>query len=493
MPTRPVKAKVSRPALMESIEPRQLLATTPFAVKVNFQPQGTATVSGYQADYGYTYAARGNGFTYGWSADNRANARDRNNTRSPNQAYDTFNCITTGGNTLKWELSVPSGTYSVRVIAGDPSYDMGPGISAEGITVVNGKTSSSNRWLDGTRSVTVSDGKLTLTGVNAASRNAINWVEVTQVTDPVAEVNWPSVSEWHTVTLSPIPRFEAHGVSYAGKLYLFGGWIDSSFNSTTRVDVYDPAKNTWTRLKDMAAPETHAGTALDEKNGILYWVAGHRGKYPSVPSDEVWTYKFSTDTWTKLNVTLPQKMGANTCQIVNGKLHSFGGNEADRRTNTDKHYVLDLANIGDGFTEAAPLPSPRDHMTSFVINGSIYAVGGEFGHDIIHDQQKILQRYDEKTDTWIRLADCPIAKSHAESSIFELNGKIIWAGGQIEPQAPTDNVVQYDPATNKWTTLAPLPAKRQGTTVQLVGDYFVFSIGGYATSQPQRTTWVAHV
>jgi kelch-like protein 1/4/5 len=84
----------------------------------------------------------------------------------------------------------------------------------------------------------------------------------------------------------------------------------------------------------------------------------------------------------------------------------------------------------------------------------------------------------------------PGEKSHAESSAFVWNGQIYLAGGQTNPQAPTKSVWRYNPSTNKWTTLASLPASRQGTVVQKVGNYLVFTTGGIATNQPQKDTWV---
>ena len=306
-----------------------------------------------------------------------------------------------------------------------------------------------------------------------------------------ARLGWPATSAWKVAAPSPIRRFESYGFSYGGKLYIMGGWADQNFDSTTRVDVYDPARNTWTRLHDMQAPETHAGVAVDAVRGVVYFVAGHRGKYPSVPTRELWRYTIATDSWTKLHAVLPYPMGANNAALVGNELHSFGGNYYDRVTNTPDHFVIDLRNVDGGFTKKKPFPSARDHLAHVVIGDKILAVGGEFGHDKIHDQQSLLHYFDSTADRWVRLANMPVPKSHAESSTFLLDGKIIFAGGQSSPQVPTSSVYAYDPATNHWSALASLPAARQGTTVQKVGDYFVVAVGGVQTYQPQNTTWVA--
>ena len=61
--------------MIEPVEPRQYLS---FAAHINFQPASAAVPAGYVADAGNAYAARGNGLTYGWTANNLANAIDRN-------------------------------------------------------------------------------------------------------------------------------------------------------------------------------------------------------------------------------------------------------------------------------------------------------------------------------------------------------------------------------------------------------------------------------
>ena len=66
-------------------------AAAPSAIRINFQPSSAPVPAGYLADGGLVYAARGNGQTYGWNADNTAQTRDRNAANSADQRYDTLN------------------------------------------------------------------------------------------------------------------------------------------------------------------------------------------------------------------------------------------------------------------------------------------------------------------------------------------------------------------------------------------------------------------
>src|SRR6516162_5230765 len=87
---------------------------TGFSVKINFQPAATPVPAGYIADTGAAYGDRGNGFTYGWNADNTGQARERMATSD--KRYDTLNQLQRPANPNGfWEIAVPNGSYTVRL------------------------------------------------------------------------------------------------------------------------------------------------------------------------------------------------------------------------------------------------------------------------------------------------------------------------------------------------------------------------------------------
>jgi hypothetical protein len=147
------------------------------SVKVNFQPSSASLPAGYQLDSGAAYGSRSNGWNFGWNATNNR-AVDRNSSLSPDQRYDTFNTMQTGG-TYRWEISLPSGRYRVHVVAGDAGATNSVyKINAEGVLAVNGTPTSSSRWKEGTVDVNVTDGRLTLTSASGASNNKLCFVEI---------------------------------------------------------------------------------------------------------------------------------------------------------------------------------------------------------------------------------------------------------------------------------------------------------------------------
>ncbi|MCA1575609.1 MAG: DUF4493 domain-containing protein, partial [Acidobacteria bacterium] len=159
-----------------------MAAAQGFSAKINFQPASAAVPAGYLADSGAVYGDRGNGYTYGWDADCSAHTRDRDASNSPDQRYDTLVHMQLYG-TFTWEIAVPNGTYTVRVVAGDPqNFDSVYKIAAEGVLTVDGTPTSTTPWVEGTQTVTVSDGKLTINNALGASNNKLCFVDISSTT-----------------------------------------------------------------------------------------------------------------------------------------------------------------------------------------------------------------------------------------------------------------------------------------------------------------------
>ena len=148
--------------------------------RVNFQPAGTPLFTGYISDTGATYAAR-NSLTYGWNVDIRGATRDRNNSASADQRYDTFihpQLLANG----RWEMAVPNGTYRVKMVCGDPNkFDSTYRLDVESVRACNAVPTTSTRWITATVVVAVTDGKLTMTNGSGGVNNKVNFLDIDKV------------------------------------------------------------------------------------------------------------------------------------------------------------------------------------------------------------------------------------------------------------------------------------------------------------------------
>ncbi len=76
---------------------------------------------------------------------------------------------------------MPNGTYVVRVVSGDASnFDSVFRMTVEGVLTVSGTPTTTTRWIEGTSTVTITDGRLTIRSGAGANNNKICFVEITQ-------------------------------------------------------------------------------------------------------------------------------------------------------------------------------------------------------------------------------------------------------------------------------------------------------------------------
>ncbi|MDZ4402139.1 PA14 domain-containing protein [Prosthecobacter sp.] len=161
----------------------------PLELHVNFQTASAPVPEGYIADTGSIYGLRDNGFSYGWDVDNTAFARDRNNAASPDQRYDTLNHMkhTDAPAPRSWQIELPNGTYSVHLVAGDPTTtDSNHVVTAEGNVILTGTPSTTSRYIEATSTVTISDGTLSLAQGAGGTNTKLCYIDITGVQGAVS-------------------------------------------------------------------------------------------------------------------------------------------------------------------------------------------------------------------------------------------------------------------------------------------------------------------
>jgi N-acetylneuraminic acid mutarotase len=475
-------------------------AQAELAVKIDFAPVRAAVPAGYLPDVGDAFGDRGNGLSYGWDADNRPSARDRNAANSPDQRYDTFTHTQRYG-VRTWELAVANGDYSVRVVAGDPTaFNSAYGFNAEGQSVVAGRPSPASPWFDGTRTVTVADGRLTISNAAGSSNNKIAFVEITSVhVDPGPDpepVPTPAPAGWTTLAPSPVARFESASAAVGGKFYVFGGY-DKNILAFTRSDVYDPTTDRWSPIAPMPQPITHAGVATD--GPVVYFAGGFVGERSFVTTANVWRYDTRTNAWTALT-PLPEPRAGGGLVRLGRELHYFAGTGVRQQRDYGDHWVLDLdappGAPAAAWRPLAPLPLPRNHVGYAAAAGKIYCVGGLLLGDERLGNVDNVDAYDPATDRWTPVARLPEPLSHVHTSTVVVGNRIITVGGTTDwpyyPKTVAD-VFSYDPAANAWTALPPLPDVRQAAAAQVIGDKLYVTSGTPTGIHPQPTTWARPV
>lgn len=138
----------------------------------------------------------------------------------------------------------------------------------------------------------------------------------------------------------------------------------------------------------------------------------------------------------------------------------------------------------------APFPEPAEEVWGASAGGKLYVFGGLAPG---WKPKALVYEYNPGNDAWTKKKSMPLASHHVAAA--ELNGKIYMFGGFKYPDAgkpgwqPIDNAWEYDPATDSWKALAPMPTKR-GSSVAVVHGGKIYVIGGASLHSGSKDAFV---
>ena len=147
-----------------------------------------------------------------------------------------------------------------------------------------------------------------------------------------------------------------------GKIYVLGGKIynDEGYQAATdRVDVYDPAADSWQQMAAM--PTARERNAAAVVSGKIYVSGGVNTS--GEPSDAFEAYDPATNTWATL-ASLSEVRVDHASAAFNGKLYVFGGYApgADR---------MDLVEVyspaSNSWARAADMPWAIDEVVAVAL------------------------------------------------------------------------------------------------------------------------------
>lgn len=180
---------------------------------------------------------------------------------------------------------------------------------------------------------------------------------------------------------------------------------------------------------------------------------------------------------------------------VGDKLYLVGGFRENTFSPTGAVRIYDP--VSRSWLDGAPMPTPRGALAVAVLDGRIHALGGnaEAGarldaheHGASRDDHSVAthEAYDPATDTWTRLAPMPTPRNHLGAAVVD--GRIHAVGGRVNGDMELTTHEIYDPASDRWTTGAPLPTGRSGIAVVAHGG-MVYVFGGETVRLLRRKTF----
>ena len=202
--------------------------------------------------------------------------------------------------------------------------------------------------------------------------------------------------KWRKVADAPAKIQYAAAADIGGRAWIFGG-IGAGEKPTAETAAYDRAINTWTTGPKLPDPVNHAA-AVDYKGEAVViggFLPGRDGLTSGV-SDRV--YVLNGDTWEQLPPLNHARAGSGrrggrTARSSSSAARPTASSSPTRRCST-----------GPQWTEAAPIPTPREHLGAASDGRYLYAVGGR--ELSTSDNVDALERYDPATDSWTSSIRC---------------------------------------------------------------------------------------
>jgi N-acetylneuraminic acid mutarotase len=185
-------------------------------------------------------------------------------------------------------------------------------------------------------------------------------------------------------------------------------------------------------------------------------------------------------TWT-IKTDMPTARIYLSTSVVNGKIYAIGGATRKIPAAISVSTVEEYDPSTDTWIVKSPMPTPRWGFATGTVEGKIYAIGGAEGYP--GSPLTTVEEYNPATDTWTTKSPMPTARWGLSASV--VNGKIYAIGGGI-PSGYRD-VEEYDPVTDTWTKKASIPIGRYAISTSAVNGK-IYAIGGvvsYPTITPK--------
>lgn len=241
----------------------------------------------------------------------------------------------------------------------------------------------------------------------------------------------------------------------------------------------------WTRKADMPTARSYFSTSVVD--GKIFAIGGEaqmeKDEFGDRALSKVEMYDPETDTWER-RADMPTPRSAASTSVVDGKIYAIGGEQTKKikryTGHVNKIKVLPTVEMYDPLTDTwtrkTDMPTPRSYLSTSVMDGKIYAMGGLL---YTNEQPRLetVEVYDPSTDTWAKVRDMNHARSCA--AIGVVNGEIYAMGGRGLPPTPyLSSVEVFKPKMNRWQEITEIPTPKTSHTASVI-DGKIYVIGGY--------------
>jgi N-acetylneuraminic acid mutarotase len=265
-----------------------------------------------------------------------------------------------------------------------------------------------------------------------------------------------------------------------GRIFVVGGFQPTDPPGSPAFDSVEARRvggnGRWRSLAPM--PTARANPAAAELDGTVYVVGGARTDETFL--DAVERFDPRTGVWTAAP-KLPVPRLAAAATGLKGKLYVAGGAVPQGRGDVATASVIVFDPRKQTWKPVAPMLTARYHLRMVAVDGYLYAIGGD---DNIADTLSTVERYDPRSDTWVKVASmhetravfgATVVKHGSQRFIAAVAG-LRTVGGESTSLRSTE---VYNLDTGRWQVLkAKLPQGKVSLVSATESDGTVLAIGG---------------
>ena len=240
----------------------------------------------------------------------------------------------------------------------------------------------------------------------------------------IVEVYDPHTNTWRQVADMPTPRTYPYTAVVNGSIYVFGGWYNEKggkIKYPVVVEAYDPETDTWTEKKDMPVSRVHPAIGVVEEK--IYIIGGSTGWGPEHVRrmDRVDIYDPATDTWEQ-GAKMPTPRDPYLGGVVNNRIYVISGYgfPAGQVVPVIEEYDP----ISRQWRKMKDMLQVKSSFRTVVVKDEIYVIGGING---LNQYLATVDVYHPHTETWSDIPAMP--RPIYPQGAATVNGKIYIFGG----------------------------------------------------------------
>jgi N-acetylneuraminic acid mutarotase len=292
---------------------------------------------------------------------------------------------------------------------------------------------------------------------------------------------------WRFEPESPRAEVENSAVAIGPIVYSTNGQT----GNFRRVLAYDTRRRRWSEPTRSPIGLNHSQAAA--YRGDIYLASGYLEGEEA--TDSFLRYEPKEDRWTELP-PLQQARGAAAAAVVGDRLYVVGGSpQIFGKSLTGEPY--DSLEIYDfrakEWSSGADIPEPRHHAVGVGLGGKLYVAGGRVG--LFEENNSLpptdaFDRYDPLTDEWESLPPIPLITSF--EGITTAAGKVVVVGGENQTHWEegggwvTSTAWAFDPKTERWQRLPDMSFDRRGFGLATAGGRIYALMGSYCPGLTEK-------